>query len=344
MNKKMSQILCLIAALCFIITATGCSRNEIQEQTTDNDKIKIVCTVYPAYEWIMQILGERSDDFEITWLLSKGTDIHNYQPSVDDIAKIKQSDLFIYVGGESDDWVEDVLAQGMSKDNRVVVLMESEDLTLHEETSDGIIQDDGHDHDEDDHDHELEDHDDEGQAIPEYDEHVWLSIKNAQVIVNELEKQVTELTGDTTGYYEENATAYNQKLIELDQKYSQVVQEAETDTLIFADRFPFRYMAEDYGLKYYAAFSGCSAETEASFETLISLAEKVNTLDIHYLITIDGSDETLANTVISITDTKNQGILQMDSLQAVTEEERKNGLTYIQVMENNLVILEKALN
>ncbi len=351
-KNKIHQICSLICLFGIAFGMTGCSEKEVQLQQ-DDDKIQIVCTVYPAYEWTMQILGERADDFEVTWLLSKGTDIHNYQPSVADIAKIKQSDLFIYVGGESDAWVEDVLAADVSRDHKAIALMDSAGLVLCEENDEGILQNDAHDHanehaydhDHDhDHDHDNDhDHEDEEQEMSEYDEHVWLSLKNACVIVDEIAGQITALMGDTTGIYRDNAAAYEEKLIALDAKYAQVIEAGEKDTLIFADRFPFRYMAEDYGLKYYAAFNGCSAETEASFETLTSMAEKVDALDVHYLILIDGSDEMFAKTVISVTDTGDQGILRMDSLQAVTKEEREDGLTYLQVMEDNLAVIQKAL-
>lgn len=350
MNKWIRQMGIMVILICLGFGLTGCGTKKQAETRTQeaDDKIKIVCTVYPAYEWTMTVLGDRADDFEVSWLLSKGTDIHNYQPSVADIAKIRQSDLFIYVGGESDKWAAELLAEDMPDTHKSIVLMDVADMSLVEEDDEGIIQQEPHEHEDHDHsgdDEEThEDHDHEDEKMPEYDEHVWLSLKNARIIVDEIAEEITELTADTSGIYLAHAAAYDEQLDALDVRYKETIDAAEKHTLIFADRFPFRYMAKDYGLAYYAAFNGCSAETEASFETLISLAEKVDELDTHYLLIIDGSDETLARTVISITEKKDQEVLMMDSLQAVTEREREEGLTYLQVMNNNLKVMEKALN
>lgn len=292
----------------------------------------------------MNILGGNPANAEVTMLLDNGADLHSYQPTASDILKISTCDVFVYVGGESDEWVDDVLKEATNKDMVVINLMdELGNAVKEEEIIEGM---EGHDHDED-HDHEDEDHDhehhhEEGEV--EYDEHVWLSLKNASVLVGAISEAIAKADSANAATYRANASAYIDKLNALDKDYSDMVSAAARDVLVFGDRFPFRYMIDDYGLVYYAAFVGCSAESEASFETITFLAGKVDENSLTSVITIEGKEHKIAETIISNTATKDQKILTLDSMQTTTMADVKNGTTYISVMESNYKVLKEALN
>ncbi|MBQ1910809.1 MAG: zinc ABC transporter substrate-binding protein, partial [Erysipelotrichaceae bacterium] len=261
-----------------------------------------------------------------------GADLHSFQPTAEDILKISTCDLFVYVGGESDEWVNDVLRDAMNQDMKVINLLESlGDSAKQEEVIEGM-QEDEHEHEEE-HDHE------EG----EYDEHVWLSLHNASKLVKVISEAIVSIDPDNKNTYEENTAAYLEKVKALDKEYQEVTEKAEVKTLLFADRFPFRYMVDDYGLNYYAAFVGCSAETEASFETMSFLTNKVDELGLSSIMTIESSDQKIAKTVKENSKTKDQQILAMDSMQSVTAKDVADGTTYLSIMEENLSVLKDAL-
>lgn len=304
----------------------------------NNDgKMSIVTTIFPEYDWVMNILGEKKDTANVTLLLDNGIDLHSYQPTPKDIVTISKCDLFIYVGGESDEWVDGALKQAVNKDMKVINLMEAlGDAVKEEEVIEGMEEEE-HDHDRE----EDEDHDHEEEV--EYDEHVWLSMKNAEVIVKEIGKSLSEIDKDNADYYNGNVTLYVNSLKDLDNRYAEAVKAGKKDTLLFADRFPFRYLTDDYNLKYYAAFVGCSAETEASFETIKFLANKVDELSLSVILKIESSDGSIANTVKNATTNKNQTILTMDSIQSASTKEYKEGRNYLSIMEQNLGVLKEAL-
>lgn len=325
---------------------------------SDKKKLSVVCTIFPEYDWVKEIIAGKEDKYEVTMLLDKGTDLHSYQPTADDIAKISACDLFIYVGGESDGWVDDALKESSNPNMQVINLMEvMGDSAKEEEVKEGMQAEEEHDHDHDgeaaehDHDHDKEanhdhdhDHDNTDEAEIEYDEHVWLSLRNTKKLVAEIEKAVEKIDAENKQAYEENTSKYLSKLDELDKEYEKAVAEAKRKTVLFGDRFPFRYMVDDYGLDYYAAFVGCSAETEASFNTVVFLANKVDELNLPVVLTIEKSDQKIAKTIIENTKEKNQKIEVMNSLQSVTGDEAKNGTSYYSVMKDNLEVLKKALN
>ena len=333
----MKRIFTLILA-CF--TALGCASFaacKINENDND-DKISAVCTIFPLYDWTKNIIGDEQEKYDLTFLIDGGVDFHSYQPSVQDIAKISTCDLFIYVGGESDAWVDNALKNATNKDIKVINLLEVlGDKVKTEEAVEGME----HEHD-DDHDHE-EDHDGE-HGEEEYDEHVWLSLRNAAVCCKEIASAIKGLDEERADSYENNLAAYREKLTTLDKNYSTAVSNAKYNTLVFGDRFPFRYLADDYGLKYYAAFSGCSAETEASFETIIFLAGKIDELKLPAVCTIEGSSHKIAEQVKNNTTAKNQKVVTFDSMQSVTAKDVENGVSYISIMQNNLNALKNALN
>ncbi|EGC02920.1 metal ABC transporter solute-binding protein, Zn/Mn family [Ruminococcus albus] len=504
-----------------------------------NKSFSVVCTIFPEYDWTKEILGEHADDAEITYLLDNGVDLHNYQPTADDILKISSCDLFVYVGGESDEWVENALAEANNEDMKVVELMDvlgdsakveelkegmqedehehdhdhskevstfeddevkdrslsdwagewqsayplvldgsldeawehkSEDgsmtaeeykdyytigyktdissvkidgdnitftyddgktvnsdyeytgyfiqnwstgtkaamyrfeavdkesgapvyiefndhmiepekaehfhLRMSNESYDAIVDPEGNwptffdaaltpdevcdevighghsdeDEDEEEHEHEEEheeEHEDEHEhhheeGEEEYDEHVWLSVKNAKTICGAIEKELEAIDPDNAADYKANLESYTAKLDELDNSFKTLVDSASSKTLVFGDRFPFRYFVDDYGLDYYAAFIGCSAETEASFETIAFLADKVNELDCGTIFTLENSSKDIANSIISASG-KSAEIAELNSLQSISADDIANGTSYLSIMQKNYDVLAGVL-
>lgn len=339
MKKIIPLVLCLFMMVGIL---GGCGKAPIPASSNDSDTLQIVTTIFPEYDWVREILGENAMNAEVTMLLDNGVDLHSYQPTADDIIQISTCDLFIYVGGESDGWVEDALKEAVNKDMVVINLLDVlGDSAKPEEVVEGMQAEDAHEHEhEDDHEHGKETDDEEE---PEYDEHVWLSLRNAQVLCTEIANQLCAIDPVNTDAYTANLNAYLEKLSKLDTQYQSVVNGAVVKTILFGDRFPFRYLADDYGLTYYAAFVGCSAETEASFETITFLAEKVDELGLDAVLTIEGQEHKIADTIILNTLDKNQTVLIMDSMQATTSGDVDNGATYLSIMEQNLDVLKQAL-
>ena len=337
--------------IAFVLTAllvAGClsacgSQNGTNAE--DNGRIRIVTTIFPEYDWVMNIVGENPAGAEVTLLLDTGVDLHSFQPTAADILSISTCDLFIYVGGESDAWVDDALKEAMNKEMTVINLLEVlGDAVKEEELVEGMQEEEeehGHVHEEgeadEDHGHAH------GDGEAEYDEHVWLSLRNAAVFVESIAEALRKIDPDHAEVYRKNADAYLEKLNALDEAYQAAVDEAPVSTLLFGDRFPFRYLADDYGLSYYAAFVGCSAETEASFATITFLSQKVDELSLSAVMTIEGTDHRIAETIVQNTRTKDQLILTLDSMQSVTAKDVKNGTTYLSIMEENLKVLKEAL-
>ena len=294
-----------------------------------NSKKTIICTIYPQYDWIMNIVRDKTDIFDISYLTQKGMDLHNYQPNIQDIAKLTECDLFVFVGGESDKWVQKAVSQAKNKSLKAFNMMEIlADKVREEEFVEGME----HNHEED----------EEDEA--EYDEHVWLSLKNAKIIVEKLSTQIAELDSANSKFYKSNAQSYIAKLDKLDKEYEQAVSSSKNKTILFGDRFPFRYLADDYGINYFAAFIGCSTDTEASFETIAFLSRKVDELNLHTILTIEKSDKKIAETIKKNSKSKNQKILEMNSIQSISAREIKNGTNYIELMKQNLSVLKAALN
>ncbi len=528
-NKIFAGALVLLAFI-----SAGCSKKAADSEKSD--KVKIVTTIFPEYDWVREILGDKADRAELTLLLGNGTDLHSYQPSIQDIAKISDADVFVYVGGESDEWAEDALKNAANKNMKVINLVEAlGDKVKEEEIVEGMEH--KHDHDAHEHEHEAHEHEHEAHehshdhdkeiteadikprsvsefagewqslypvlmtgALDEYvefqaekksisvkdsraeieakwncgiktikikgdeitliydngkkesgsykyagfatkkndqgkisslrhkfslvkgngpkyvmlndhghepvksvehfhiyfgnnnfdelvttksnpffvdskldakgclanvmghekghdhgheahehehhhekDEHVWLSLRFAQELCSAICDALCEKDGKNAAAYKANLAAYNKKLADLDAKYIAAVKAGSKDTLLFGDRFPFRYMTEDYGLKYFAAFTGCSAETEASFETILFLANKIDELELKNVCKIEKGESKIAKTVISSSKTKNAEILTLDSMQSTTLKEAKNGAAYLSIMEKNLKVLEQAL-
>ncbi len=543
-NKNYLIVSCLIAAL----SLTGCAGGadsaasapeaettaaettaaEAPSETADStasEPLSIVCTIFPEYDWVREILGDHAENAEITYLLQNGVDLHSYQPTAEDMMKIAECDLFIYVGGESDEWVENTLSAAENPDRQVINLMEvlgdsakveelkegmqesehehdhdhskevstfeddevqdrplsdwegdwqsayplvldgsldeawehkSEDgsmtaeeykeyytkgyksdyaaISIHDdhikftdndgnvtesdykytgyfiqnwstgtkaamyrfeaedkasgapiyiefndhmiepekaehfhirmsnESYDAIVDPEGnwptffdaslspegvceevigHDHKDEDEDEEHEHEHEEGEV--EYDEHVWLSLKNAKVLCAEIADKLGVLDAANAADYKANLTAYTEKLDALDSDFQTLVDGATVKTVVFGDRFPFRYFVDDYGLDYFAAFIGCSAETEASFETITFLSQKVDELGVSTVFTIENSDQKIAQTVVENTKDKNQQITALNSLQSVNAQQVESGATYLSIMQENYNTLKEAL-
>lgn len=323
MKKIISLALCIL-----ILTAitTGCGT-----PAADSGKLSIVTTIFPEYDWVKQIMGNKADNAGITLLLDNGVDLHSYQPTVDDIVKISVCDMFIYVGGESDGWVTKVLKEAKNKNMVVINLLEVlGDSLKEEEVKEGMET-------------EAEEDEEEDEEGPEYDEHVWLSLKNAAKICKYISEKLGDIDKDNKDAYASNTAAYIEKLNALDAKYTEAVNGAAVKTLLFGDRFPFRYLTDDYGLDYYAAFVGCSAESEASFKTIKFLADKADELGLKAIMQIESSDGKIARTVKETTVNKDQTVLTLDSMQSATSDDVKKGVTYLSIMENNLSVLKDAL-
>ena len=333
MKKLFSCVLAFVLALSLLSVSGTASA----EEAAAAPKKRIVTTIFPIYDWVMNVLGEQAENAEVSMLLDNGVDLHSYQPTADDIVRISGCDLFIYVGGESDEWVRDALQEATNKNMTVINLMEAlGDSVKEEELVEGMEHD--HDHEqEEDHDHDAE------AEEAEYDEHVWLSLKNAAVLCRAIAEALGQIDRENAACYTANAEAYTEKLNTLDAQYQAAVDAAALHTLLFADRFPFRYLADDYGLDYYAAFAGCSAETEASFETIIFLAGKLDELGLPAVLQIESADGSIARTVVESTQSRDQQILTMDSMQSTTAKDVADGANYLSIMEKNLDVLKAAL-
>ena len=288
---------------------------------------KVTVTVFPVYDWILQIAGSRRGSLELSLLYDTGVDMHSYQPTADDVVKIASSDLFVCVGGLSDQAALRASSSAAGGRERVELLKEF-----------GAAARTEHHEDE----KEGEHHRHEGHHDHEQDEHVWLSLKNAGFFTGLLAERLAALDPEGAEIYRANAESYRQKLKALDGAYRAAVEQAPFRAVLFADRFPFLYLMEDYGLEHYAAFSGCSAESEASFRTIATLAERLKTLKLPAVLTLEQSDRKLAETV------KRTGgsacpILSMDSLQSYRADDANRGVSYLSVMEKNLGVLKQAL-
>lgn len=333
--KKIISALVVLSLAIGIFAFSACSGKNDNAPAEQNKKLKIVTTIFPEYDWVREILGDKADSAELTMLLDNGVDLHSYQPTVDDILKISSCDVFIYVGGESDEWVDDALKEAVNKDMTVINLLDVlGDSVKEEEVKEGMEAEE--------HEHE-EGEEDEHEEGPEYDEHVWLSLKNAQILVKKIAEAIAGKDTANADSYLANADSYITKLSALDGEYAAAVNGASKKVLLFGDRFPFRYMTDDYGLDYYAAFVGCSAETEASFETVAFLAGKLDEFSLNNVMIIEGSDGKIARTIIDSSKTKSAEILTLDSMQSTTSKDVADGTTYLSVMQKNLDVLKQAL-
>ena len=312
--KRLIMMLALLPLLC-----TGCAKPKEENA----GKVSVMASIFPEYEWTRELLKD-TENVQLSLLVQNGSDLHSYQPSVQDIAAVSSADLFLCTGGESSKWIEDAVREPLNKNQRVIRMLEAlGSLAKEEETVEGM---------------EAEE-EEEGS----YDEHVWLSLNNASVLVKAIAEELCRIDPEEAGTIRTNLSSYIGKLADLNARYTESVRASRNKTLVFADRFPFRYLCEDYELTYYAAFAGCSAETEASFSTVVFLAEKIDSLGLPAVCQIESADGRLAKSVLSNAQKKNVKTVTFDSMQSVNAAYLSSGKTYLSVMEDNLTALQTAL-
>ncbi len=355
-------IACLMACFLAIYGLTACSnQGGTSGSTTKKEPLKIICTNFASYDFVRQIVGDKA---QVSMLLKPGAEAHSYEPSPKDIQDIQKSDLFIYVGGDSDEWVDGVLGSMDKSKVKPFKMMDTVKL-YEEELSEGMQEEEDHDHDhkhagedEDKHDHkdgdkeehhhEDKDHHDDkehhhhdGEEGPEMDEHVWTSPANAIQIVKALNETISSLDKDNAETYKKNTETYVAKLDKLDKDFHNVIDNAKRKEIIVGDRFPFLYFAKEFGLKYYAAFPGCSKDTEANPATIAFLVDKVKEDQIPVVFHIEMSNEQMSKAIAEATGAKNE---LLNAVHNVSAEDFKKGVTYISLMEHNVQVLKEALN
>lgn len=317
----MRKLISLLLAAVALFTLSACKKAE----TAENGGVKIVTTIFPPFDFARNVAGDKAS---VKQLLPVGAESHSYEPAPQDIITLQNCDLFIYTGGESDVWIDDILSSLGEKAPKTLKLLDCVD-PLCEEYVDGMQSE----HDHDSHDHE---HDDE-----EYDEHVWTSPKNAVKITERIADAISAIDPENADSYAENSAEYIAKLNAVDKKLTETVASSARKTIVVGDRFPFRYLAEHYGLEYYAAFPGCSSDSDASAATIIFLTEKVKSEQIPAVLYIEFSTHKVAD---AVADSAKVGIELLHSCHNVTNEQIKSGVDYISLMEQNIEVLKKVLN
>ena len=323
-------------------TASGQQGSDQQsgENGRSEARISVVTTIFPPYDFVREIAGDR---VELKMLLKPGEESHSYEPTPQDIIAIQESDVFIYTGGENDVWVEDILSS-MPEGGRLTLRMIDCVDTVEEEHVEGMKESPGHDHD----DHEEDDADPDGgeagedtHSVHEIDEHVWTSPVNAALIVERIKEILIQADPSGEAVYEENAAAYEEELAKLDQEFRDVADHARRKPLIFGDRFPFRYFADEYGLDYYAAFPGCAGDTEPSAATMAFLIDKVKEEKVPAVLKMELSNDDIANAIAEATGTEVKVFYSCHNLSA---EDFESGETYLSMMQKNVETLKEVLN
>ncbi len=323
LKKYIALILVAVSViLCFASCGGDSDSTEATDSAvSDSNKKSIVCTIFPQYDWIRVILGDKVGDYNITLLSDKGVDMHSFQPTASDMKKIGECALFVYVGDKSETWVSGVKSSVGSDSTKFVGLSEILEGSL---TGEGeAVQGDDHDHDT-------------------YDEHVWLSLKNAEKCCLYLANVLSEIDPDNKDTYSDNAKKYVLELAALDGEYSKTVSSANKNTVVVADRNPFVYLFNDYNIKYYAAFNGCSSDTEASFKTITTLSAAADDIDAKAVIVTESTDSTVAASVISGMTKSGCTSVVMNSMQSIKAEEAL-ATSYMSIMKSNLNSLKAAL-
>lgn len=317
--KKISKLLLIFVVSIFgIVSLTGCNKKQ-----ENQDKLTIVSTNFPGYDFARAITMDNTN-IKVKMLLKPGAESHTFEPTPEDIKTIKSSDIFIYVGGDSDEWVDDILSDIDTDKTKVIKLIDLVDAK-EEVTTEGMESDE----------------EDESEEEAELDEHVWTSPKNAIEIINKLKKEIINIDNDEKSNLESNANDYVNKLNDLDTEFKSIVKTAKRKEIIVGDRFPLRYFADEYGLSYYAAFPGCSEQTEASAKTISFLANKVKEDKIPVVLKIELSSGNIANTIAKETNTK---VLEFNSAHNISQSDFDAGTTYVDIMTKNVEVLKEALN
>ena len=320
-----------LLAGCILLTGCGLEKSTGSEDKAGEDRISVVTTIFPQYDFVRQIAGDKA---ELKMLLKPGEESHSYEPTPQDIIAIQNCDVFIYVGGENDAWVEDILDSVPDARMRTLKLTDCVE-TVEEEQVQGMEEQPGHSHGQEEPGHE------EAHSVHETDEHVWTSPENASLIVEQIAGLLLVADPANSGIYEENAEAYQKELERLDREFREIVDKAKRKTLIFGDRFPFRYFADAYGLEYYAAFPGCASDTEPSAATMAFLIRKAKEEKVPAILKMELSSENIARAVAEAAGTDVKVFYSCHNLSA---EQFENGETYLSMMEENARTLEEVLN
>lgn len=325
------RFICALLALCFLFSVCSCNSTNKKDADT---KLKILCTLFPQYDWLRNITAG-VDGIEISLIIANGTDPHSYQPTATDIMNISNCDMLVYVGGDSDTWVKKAIERSKNQNINTVTLIELEGIKLHNISS-ASHSHEGHSHGE---------HSHEGHSHSALDEHIYLSLENACVTVNKLANELCKIDPANSESYLKNSLEYTLKLKNLSQSFNAEIEKIpEHDRFIlFADRFPFVYLLSDYKIHYSAAFEGCTTDVDADFDTVIRLIHEANEHNVNYIAVTESSDKALANTVISSTNSKNQKIITLNSMQSITKKQIENGTTYISIMQENIDQVKTAL-
>lgn len=320
--KKLNKVIMFVAIAVLFMTALSACGKKDDNTEVSTDKINVVASIFPEYDFLRQIGG---DHINLTMLLTPGAESHSFEPTPQDIKAVTKSDMFVYVGGDSDAWVDSILDSIDTKNTDVVTLMDCVSL-VEEETVDGMTP-------------EEEDEEDSGEV--EYDEHVWTSPKNTMLIVQKLCDNLCQIDPDNADDYKQNTKEYIDKLTDLDQEFQNVVDNAKRTEIVVGDRFPFRYFVDEYGLAYYAAFPGCSTDTEASAATIAFLDDKIKKDNIPVVFHIELSNEKVCNAISEATGAKSE---LLNAVHNVSKSDFDAGITYIDLMEHNVEVLKEALN
>lgn len=321
------RITCIILALILCFSLFSCNT-----QTANDEKINIICTLFPQYDWLKNITNG-SDNVDVSLLITNGADPHSYQPTAQDIMNISNCDVIVLVGGDSEAWVQKAIERSKNKSLKSIELTKLDGVTLQNISSAS-------------HSHEEHEHEHEGHSHSTLDEHLYLSLKNAIAATESLCDILCEIDSANTEVYKKNAKEYTKQLSSLDSNFAKDVANSQTKNafMLFADRFPFVYLLEDYGISYAAAFEGCSTDASASFDTVIRLINEADEHGAKYITVTETSDKALANTVISSTKTKDQKIITLNSMQSITKAQIDKGTTYLSVMKDNLDLIRTAIN
>ena len=310
----MKKVLVIILVLCSFLMV-GCKNEK------NSTKYKIITTSFPGYDFARAVIKD-VDDISVDMLLKPGAETHDFEPTPQDIINIQDSDLFIYIGGESDEWINDVLKDIDTSKTKIIKLMDIVEL-YEEELSEGMEEDE------------------EEEEEVEYDEHIWTSPKNAIKMINKIKEEIISIDKSNKKSYENNADSYIKDLTSIDNQIREVVNNAKRKELVFGDRFPLRYFVEEYGLKYHAAFPGCSEQTEASAKTITYLINYVKDNNIPVVFHIELSNSKIANTIAEETGAK---VLEFNTVHNISKKDFDDGLTYKDYMEKNIEVLKEALN
>lgn len=314
---SMKRNIKIIIALVVTLVASLGMIAFLTHKNAEDKKFSIITTNFPAYDFARAVAGDQA---QIKMLLKPGVDMHGYEPSPEDIIDIENCSLFIYTGGESDEWVEGILEN--TRNINTLRMMDAV-KPVKEEIVEGMESEE------------------EDKEEVEYDDHVWTSLRNAQLIIDAIQNRLSEIYPDERASFAQNSANYKTRLADLDQKFQSIVDNSSRRTLVFGDRFPLRYFVDDYNLEYFAAFPGCSEQNEASSKAISYLVNKIKTEEIPVVLKIELTSDDIAQTIANETGAK---VLVFSAAHNISAEDFENGRTYADIMEANLAVLEEALN